>query len=804
MNKFVIKLSKDKSNETVAILKLDDQQITSHKKIKMDTCYESSKTENKLTTASNTISKNTMSMEDESLDTLHVESPNKSTLSKPIIDTNRDPCQGKENAYYLLSNGFGPYQPKNYDFPKRGGRKFRSEWFISFPWLEYSPSKDSAYCFYCRAFPSNKSDITFISEGFRQWSKACFKSFPKHEQSVPHKESITKIAGYNEAKKSGSIINKVNTQYNQEVAENREYLKCVLETLLFCARQGIAIRGHRENEESQNKGNFQELLNLRSRDNDIIRRYFTEKEKNFRYVSGEYLNEFLGYMANIVIRDIVDNVLIANIFSIIVDETQDLSRHEQVAIILRYVNNDFSPIEAFLGFYKVESTDGLTLSLLIKNVLISNGLQLECLRGQCYDGAASMRGAYKGVQSRIKEENPLALYVHCNAHILNLCLVDLSKQISHVRNVFGTLSTLHNFINASSKRQAVFDNMRSKLNMKMGDGPSTLKSLSDTRWSCRIDALESLIFNYQVVIDSLENISENDSIHGSDANSLLKSMKTFEFLFCVHFFRDIMSITNILSKYLQSSNIDYSSVQHMTKATIQELSNMRCEDKFDMIWSKANVMRIDNEICSPILSRKSKVPKKLGGGLKQNENCNVKDHYKINIYFQVLDTIISDMKERFKENDIHILNCMQDIIVNEPIKFTSFQDVSTMYGFNESELKAETKIFNRMYKSLNTENTIQSKIKYMRSGDNAIGFPTLAKLYKLFLTIPSNSAACERSFSCLRRLKNYLRSTMGQSRLNHLGILQIERERSLNINNDEVIKQFDSSTIPRRLKFNNF
>ena len=55
-----------------------------------------------------------------------------------------------------------------------------------------------------------------------------------------------------------------------------------------------------------------------------------------------------------------------------------------------------------------------------------------------------------------------------------------------------------------------------------------------------------------------------------------------------------MSITNILSKYLQSSNIDYSSVQHMTKATIQELSNMRCEDKFDMIWSKANVMRIDH------------------------------------------------------------------------------------------------------------------------------------------------------------------------------------------------------------------
>ncbi|KAL4120833.1 hypothetical protein QTP88_013451 [Uroleucon formosanum] len=101
-------------------------------------------------------------------------------------------------------------------------------------------------------------------------------------------------------------------------------------------------------------------------------------------------------------------------------------------------------------------------------------------------------------------------------------------------------------------------------------------------------------------------------------------------------------------------------------------------------------MRIDNEICSPILSRKSKVPKKLGGCLKQNEN------------------------------------------LNEPIKFTSFQDVSTMYGFNESELKAETKIFNRMYKSLNTENTIQSKIKYMRV---KMSFMVKKKRYKFTVNL---------------------------------------------------------------------
>lgn len=83
------------------------------------------------------------------------------------------------------------------------------------------------------------------------------------------------------------------------------------------------------------------------------------------------------------------------------------------------------------------------------------------------------------------------------------------------------------------------------------------------------------------MIDLLENISENNSVHGSDVNSLLKPMKTFEFLFCIHFLREIMTITNILSKYLQNPCIDCSSIHSMTKVTIQELSNMRCEDTFE-------------------------------------------------------------------------------------------------------------------------------------------------------------------------------------------------------------------------------
>ncbi|KAL4089149.1 hypothetical protein QTP88_024217 [Uroleucon formosanum] len=553
-----------------------------------------------------------------------------------------------------------------------------------------------------------------------------------HEKSFGHKEASAKLTGYKSSKKSGSIISKVNTHHQQIVADNRAYLKCILDSLLYCARQSIAVRGHREDEDSSNKGNFLELLTLRANDNDIIQRYFIEKEKTFRYVSGDYTNTFLEYLPNIVIKNIIENVIAAGIFSIIVDETQDLSRHEQVAIIIRYATKDLSPAEVFLGFYKTETTDGETLSMLIKSTLVSHGLKIENIRGQCYDGAASMRGSYRSIRN-------------------------LAKQVSYVRNVFGTLNTLHNFIGASSKRHAIFEKMYSVLNVSTCDGPKTLKSLSDTRWSCRLDALKAVLLNFQTVVSTLEDISENDAVYGSDANALLNN------------------------------------VQSMAKETIQELCNMRCEESFNNTWNEVDILRKQYNVSSPILHRKQKIPAKLGGGLKEVENTTINKHYKINIYFAVLDNIINDMGERFEENNLYVLNCMQDILLNDMPNNNSFKEINKMYGFDEYNLKAETTILNRMYKTVHDQNNVQSKINFIASENYKAGFPTLTRLIQLFITIPTNSASCERSFSCLRRLKTYLRTTMGQSRLNSLGILQIERERSSLIDKDKVIDKFSAA-----------
>jgi hypothetical protein len=82
-----------------------------------------------------------------------------------------------------------------------------------------------------------------------------------------------------------------------------------------------------------------------------------------------------------------------------------------------------------LGFEIVESQKAVRLQEQIYNSIKEKGLTLEKLRGQGYDGAATMSGVYSGVQTRIKEMQPRAMYVHCASHNLNLVLNDCIKAI---------------------------------------------------------------------------------------------------------------------------------------------------------------------------------------------------------------------------------------------------------------------------------------------------------------------------------------------------------------------------------------
>lgn len=82
---------------------------------------------------------------------------------------------------------------------------------------------------------------------------------------------------------------------------------------------------------------------------------------------------------------------------------------------------------------------GKGLAKLIIDNLQHLGIDTTYLRGQQgYDGAASMSGKFNGVQAHNKDTHPLAIYVHCSAHVLNLVVSKLCSA-TQIRNYLETL-----------------------------------------------------------------------------------------------------------------------------------------------------------------------------------------------------------------------------------------------------------------------------------------------------------------------------------------------------------------------------
>ena len=89
----------------------------------------------------------------------------------------------------------------------------------------------------------------------------------------------------------------------------------------------------------------------------------------------------------------------------------------------------------------------------------------------------------------------------------------------------------------------------------------------------------------------------------------------------------------------------------------------------------------------------------------------------------------------------------------------------------------ELKMVKNMYcEKIFSYSTLKEKIALYKSI-----FPQTSRLLQLLLVMPATSATAERSFSSLRHVKTYLRTTMTQERLNHLMMIHLHKDRSIDI-----------------------
>ena len=154
-----------------------------------------------------------------------------------------------------------------------------------------------------------------------------------------------------------------------------------------------------------------------------------------------------------------------------------------MSLAIRWIDEGFSIHEDVIGLYQLPDTKAATIFSVIKDILIRCALPIVQCRGQAFDGASNMSGANNGVQALIKEENSKALYVHCLAHSLNLCLKDVTKSCILIGNAMDFIFTLVQLIRFSPKRLSLFDSIKN-VTVNTGENTPSLR-ICPTRWTIR-------------------------------------------------------------------------------------------------------------------------------------------------------------------------------------------------------------------------------------------------------------------------------------------------------------------------------
>lgn len=213
---------------------------------------------------------------------------------------------------------------------------------------------------------------------------------------------------------------------------------------------------------------------------------------------------------------------------------------------VRYVIDE-GPIERFLTFIPIEAHGAEYLANIVINFLKDNNIPINDCRGQSYDNAANMSGQYSGLQARFKKCNKYAEYIPCSGHSLNLVGIKAAECNLNVTAFFSYVQKLFVFFSASTHRWQ-------KLVTALGTKKKVLKSLSETRWSARIDAVGAVHDGHPEVSIALDEIAK-DVMQTNDtrfeALCLQEKHHEFDNIFLMIVWNDVLSkihATNFVAK----------------------------------------------------------------------------------------------------------------------------------------------------------------------------------------------------------------------------------------------------------------
>lgn len=520
---------------------------------------------------------------------------------------------------------------------------------------------------------------------------------------------------------------------------------------------------------------------MRAEDDEDLRRWL---KTTHPYTSPDIQNELLEIISHAVLRQICSDAQKAGCFGVVADGTQDVQGTEQMSICIRYITQDFEVIEDFLGLYALSSSTGECISKAIQDALIRLQLDIMNLRAQTYDGASNMSGCFNGCQAEIKKVQELALYVHCGAHVTHLIASKMVDAAPFIRDALDATHELGKLYNGSGKFKQLYLNQNAENNES--PNPASLKPICPTRWLTRTPAVNAALKNYSEVINALDqaasSFGNNVSSRANVLSGCLSSGKTLLGLYSAF---PLISTLEAFNRALQGTSVTVGGLLQSVNMIKEELQALRTDAAFDDVYQRAEE-RIKEVDINPIKSpRRRKVPKKFHHGNSESYTAPDGKSFYRQQYFSAIDSAQSNLNDYFDSTDLAQYRALCEMLTSGEYN----QKVAAKYPELKSLDETELAFFRRRFTLSDSLEDYRQLFKTMEPSVRSM-FPNVEKLLRLLLISPASSCVAERSFSALRRVKTWLRSTMGQERLNCVMVSHVHKERLADLDCNEIARAF--------------
>ncbi|KAL4153694.1 hypothetical protein QTP88_001527 [Uroleucon formosanum] len=302
-----------------------------------------------------------------------------------------------------------------------------------------------------------------------------------------------------------------------------------------------------------------------------------------------------------------------------------------------------------------------------------------------------------------------------------------------------------------------------------------LTRLSDTRWNCPI---------ITVLKNEIDNSDNKDVLQAI----VLCFYRYFYLLsrrplFFIHLIilEEVLQIINVLNTRLQNKGATLGSAVSLIEGIIKTFDTGKyCH------CAKRQKKQPKNLNDFHVFTTMDSEPQNM------NESNEITDIYRKSCtdYYEIIDCIVTNLKKRFSPESLKMASSIDSFHkLNYDQSKYFIEHYKGLVNVDIDALRSEMMVA----KNCLTRTKLNFDLEEIKLVVGLKVYPNLYTLLSLSLTIPISSSTCERSFSAMRKIKNWLRTSMHQDRFSNASVIYIEKDISGSLKNEDILNIFAMS-----------